>query len=177
MDALLWILVPGLSSVASAILAWFVMQSRMEVKLAGERERLADQREHIAETRGELKAEKAGLQSTLQTAMRAAEETARRQAIESFLGELRVEQRHYSREDRRLTGARKSLVLQERMYFRGIPLSDWVEHEIVVEAGADVNQLLQNMTVFDKSVVSIADSPRARQALEITPEPAAIKTR
>jgi hypothetical protein len=163
MDALLWILVPGFSGVASAVLAWFVMQSRMEVKLAEERERLADQREGLAERRGELKAEKAGLESTLQTAMRAAEETARRQALETFLGELRVEQRHYAREDRLLTRNRKSLVLQERMYFRGIPLSDWIEHEIVMEAGADVDRLVQDMTVFDKSVVSIADIPRPRQ--------------
>ncbi len=177
MDALLWILVPGLSGVASAVLAWFVMQSRMEVKLAEERERLADQREHIAETRGELNAEKAGLESTLQTVMRAAEETARRQALETFLGELRVEQRHYSREDRGLTRSRKSLVLQERMYFRGIPLSEWIEHEIVMEAGADVDRLVQDMTVFDKSVVSIADIPRPRPALEASAEAVAGKGR
>jgi hypothetical protein len=163
MDALLWILVPGFSGVASAVLAWFVMQSRMEVKLAEERERLAGQREGLAQTRGELKAEKAGLESTLETAMRAAEETARRQALENFLGELRVEQRHYSREDRLLTRNRKSLVLQERMYFRGIPLSEWIEHEVVVEAGADVERLVQDMTIFDKSVVNIADGQRARQ--------------
>ncbi|HUP02685.1 MAG TPA: hypothetical protein VMU19_01770 [Bryobacteraceae bacterium] len=170
MDALLWILVPGCAGVASAILAWFVMQSRMEVKLAEERERLASQRENLAETRGELKAEKAGLESTLQTVMRAAEETARRQALEGFLSELRVEQRHYSKEDRTLTRNRKSLVLQERMYFRGIPLSDWIEHEILMEAGADVDRLVQDMTVFDKSVVNIADIPRTRPALEIGAE-------
>jgi hypothetical protein len=163
MDALLWILLPGFSGVASAVLAWFVMQSRMEVKLAEERERLAGQREGLAERRGELKAEKAGLESTLQTAMRAADESARRQALESFLGELRVEQRHYARESRLLTRNRQSLVLQERMYFRNIPLSDWIEHEIVMEAGADMDRLVQDMTVFDKGVVSIADIPRPRQ--------------
>ncbi len=160
MDPLVWILAPGLAAVASAVLAWFVMESRMDVKLAEERERLAGQREGLAEQRGELKAEKAGLEGTVQAVMRAAEETARRQALETFLGELRVEQRHYSREDRGLTRNRKSLVLQERMFFRGIPLSDWIEHEIMVEAGADVERLVQDMTVFDKSVVSIADVPR-----------------
>jgi hypothetical protein len=87
-----------------------------------------------------------------------------------------VEQRHYSREDRGLTRNRKSLVLQERMFFRGIPLSDWIEHEIVVEAGADVDRLVQDMTVFDKSVVSIADIPRPRP-LEIPSEALAMKAR
>ena len=177
MDPLVWILVPGFSAVASAMLAWFVMQSRMEVKLAEERERLAGQREGLAEQRGELKAEKAGLEGTVQTVMRAAEETARRKALEGFLGDLRVEQRHYSREDRLLTRNRKTLVLQERMYFRGIPLSDWIEHEVVVEAGEDMDRLVQDMTVFDKSVVSIADIPRPRKALGASSDALAMKAR
>lgn len=164
MEALLWILLPGFAAVASGLLAWFVMQSRMDVALAQERERLSDQREGLAETRGELRAEKAALGASLGTAMKAAEETARRQALEGFLGELRVEQRHYTRENRMLMQNRKSLVLQERMYFRGIPLSDWIEHEIMLEEGADVDRMLQDMTIFDKGVVSIADGPR-RKAL------------
>ena len=81
------------------------------------------------------------------------------------MGELRVEQRHYTRENRMLTQKRKCLVLQERMYFRNIPLSDWIEHEITVEEGADVSRLVQDMTIFDKSVVSIADGPRAKKQL------------
>jgi hypothetical protein len=32
-----------------------------------------------------------------------------------------------------------------------------------MEAGADVDRLVQDMTIFDKSVVSIADIPRSRQ--------------
>jgi hypothetical protein len=164
MEALLWILLPGGAAVASAVLAWFVMQSRMDVELAAERERLADQREGLAERRGELKAEKAALETTLDTALRAAEETARRTAFEGFLSDLRVEQRHYTRENRLLMQSRKSLVLQERMYFRNIPLSEWIEHEIMLDEGADVDRLVQDMTVFDKGVVSIADVPR-RKAL------------
>ena len=165
MDAWLWILLPGFSAVASALLAWFVMQSRMEVKLAEERERLASQRENIAEQRGELKAERAGLSTTVDSAMRAAEETAKRQALDNFLGELRVEQRHFTRADRLLTHNRQSLVLQERMYFRNIPLSDWIEHEMAIDDGIDVNRLVQDMTVFDKSVVSIDNAPRPLKAL------------
>ncbi|MBZ5582186.1 MAG: hypothetical protein LAQ30_08285 [Acidobacteriia bacterium] len=164
METLLWILLPGFSAVASGLLAWFIMQSRLEVALAEEREHLSDQRENLAETRGELKAEKAALESSLDTAMRAAVETARRESLENFLGELRVEQRHYTRENRMLMQSRKSLVLQERMFFRNIPLSDWIEHELLVEEGTDVDRLVQDMTVFDKAVVSIADIPR-RKAL------------
>ena len=158
MEALIWILLPGFTAVASGLLAWFIMQSRMEVALALQRERLA-------ESRGALDAEKTALGAWLDTALRAAEAVAKREALENFMGELRVEQRHYTRENRMLTQKRKSLVLQERMYFRNIPLSDWIEHEITVEEGADVNRLVQDMTIFDKSVVSIDDGPRALKQL------------
>ena len=156
MEALIWILLPGFTAVASGLLAWFIMQSRMEVALALQRERLA-------ETRGALDAEKSALGASLDTALRAAEAVAKREALENFMGELRVEQRHYTRENRLLLHNRKSLVLQERMYFRNIPLSDWVEHEIVMDDGADINRLVQDMTIFDKEVVSIADIPRPKQ--------------
>ena len=105
------------------------------------------------------------LDAALPTAMKAAEETARRQALETFLGELRVEQRHYTRENRMLLQNRKSLVLQERMYFRNIPLSDWIEHEIAMDEGADMGRLVQDMTIFDRSVVSISDAQRPKKAL------------
>src|ERR1035437_417688 len=158
MEALIWILLPGFTAVASGLLAWFIMQSRMEVALALQRER-------IAETKGALDAEKSALGASLDTALRAAEAVAKQEAMEHFMDELRVEQRHYTRENRTLTQNRKSLVLQERMFFRNIPLSDWVEHEVTVDEGADVGRLVQDMTIFDKGVVSIADAAPTKQLL------------
>ena len=156
MEAALWVLLPGFVAIASALLAWFVMQSRMEVKLA-------EQRETLAELRGQIKAEKDAMELSVVSAARIAEETAKREAFDRFLGELKVEKRHYTRENRMLMNNRRSLVLQERMYFRNIPLSDWIEHEIMIEDGADVNRLVQDMTVFDKGVVSIDEAPRRKQ--------------
>jgi len=156
--AALWIGLPVLAAVASSILAWFVMQSRMEVKLAEERER-------IAAVKGAIEAEREAMETQLQTAMRAAQERAHREALDSFLGEMKVEQRHYTRENRRLATPRKSLVLQERMYFRNIPLSDWIEHEITVDDEADLERLIQDMTVFERPVVSIANGQRPMKAL------------
>jgi hypothetical protein len=153
---MLWILLPGFVAIASALLAWFVTQSRMDVKLA-------EQRETIAETRGALKAEREAMDVSLRSAVKAAEESAKRQAFDLFLGELKVEQRHYTRENRMLMNSRRSLVLQERMYFKNIPLSDWIEHEIVLDDGSDVDRLVQDMTVFDKAVVNIAELPRRKQ--------------
>ena len=158
MDSLLWILLPGFVALASGLLSWFVMQSRMDVKLAEQRERLATER-------GALDAEKVAVKASLETALRAAEETARREALDCFLGELKVEQRHYTRENRLLMHNRKSLVLQERMYFRNIPLSDWIEHEVVIDEGTDVARLVQDMTIFDREVVSINDLPRTKRQI------------
>ena len=146
----------GFVAIASGLLSWFVMQSRMEVKLA-------EQRETLAELRGQIKAEKESMELSVASAAKIAEEMAKREAFDRFLGELKVEKRHYTRENRMLMNSRKSLVLQERMYFRNIPLSDWIEHEIMIDEGADVNRLVQDMTVFDKGVVSIDEVPRRKQ--------------
>ncbi len=158
MEPLWWILLPGFVAVASGVLAWFIMQARMDVALA-------HQREALAQTRGHLEAERVAVKTSFDTAVRAAEESAKREAFEKFLGDLRVEQRHYTRENRLLTHSRRSLVLQERMYFRGIPLSDWIEHEVTLEEGADVARMVHDMTVFDKAVISIADRPRPMKQL------------
>jgi len=156
MEPLLFILLPGFVALASGLLSWFIMQSRMEVKLA-------EQREMLATERGAIEAEKVGVRLSLENALRAAEEGARRQALDSFLSELTIEQRHYTRENRMLMNNRKSLILQERMYFRNIPLSDWIEHEIVMEEGQDVSRLVQDMTIFDREVVNIADCSRPKR--------------
>jgi hypothetical protein len=158
METVLWILVPGLLAVGAGVLVWFIMQSRLEVKLAQEREMLAAER-------GAVEVQKSTMESSLEPMIRAAEEKARRAAMESFLDDLRVEQRHYTRENRLLSKNRRSLVLQERMYFRNIPLSDWIEHEIALDEGSDVARLVQEMTVFEKPVLSIADVQRPRKAL------------
>jgi hypothetical protein len=156
MEAALWVILPGFVAIASALLAWFVMQSRMDVKLA-------EQRETLSELRGQMKAEKEAMEMSLRSAVKVAEESTKRQAFDSFLAELKVEQRHYTRENRMLMNNRKSLVLQERMYFRNIPLSDWIEHEIMLDDAADVDRMVQDMTVFDKAVVNIAEAPRRKQ--------------
>ena len=154
MDALLWILLPGFVAVGSALLAWFIMQSRMEVAIAHEREQ-------AAEARGALEAEK----RSLSLAIQGAEESAKRKALEEFLSEMRVEERHYVREHKLLFMHRKSLVMQERIFFRNIPLSNWIEHEMMIEEGADLDQVAKSLTVFDKEVLSIEEAPRPRKFL------------
>jgi hypothetical protein len=53
-------------------------------------------------------------------------------------------------------------VLQERIFFRNIPLSNWVEHEMVVEEGADIDKLAKTLSVFGSEVLQQAlPAPRS----------------
>ena len=85
---------------------------------------------------------------TMEETVKATEEGARRKALDEFLADMRTEERHYVRENKMLFMNRKSLVLQERIFFRNIPLSNWVEHEMVVEEGADIDKLAKTLSVF-----------------------------
>ena len=43
---------------------------------------------------------------------------------------------------------RKTMILQERLFFRNIPLSDWVEHELLIEEGVNPQQAARGCSVF-----------------------------
>jgi hypothetical protein len=137
MDAILWILLPGFVAVGSGLLAFYIMQSRMEVALAREREAMA-------QARGTMEAEK----NSLEQALRGAKDSARREALDEFLADVHVEQRHYVKDNKLLFQNRKALVLQERIFFRNIPLSNWIEHEIVLQEGEDVDKAARGLTSF-----------------------------
>ena len=137
MEALLWICLPVLVAAGSALLAFYIMQARLDVAVAKEREA-------VSEARILLESHMKAMEETI----KATEETTKRKALDEFLADVRTEERHYVRENKMLFMNRKSLVLQERIFFRNIPLSNWVEHEMVIEEGADVDKLAQTLSVF-----------------------------
>jgi outer membrane murein-binding lipoprotein Lpp len=137
MAGILWIGLPLFIAAGSALLAFYIMQARMEVVLAHEREL-------SAQTRAEL----ACHEKSVEDKVKAAQQEAERRALDNFLGEFRVEERHYLRESKSLFLNKKSMVLEERLYFRNIPLSNWVEHEMIVEEGSDIRQLGRACSVF-----------------------------
>ena len=75
-------------------------------------------------------------------------DSARREALDEFLADVHVEQRHYVKDNKLLFQNRKALVLQERIFFRNIPLSNWIEHEIVLQEGEDVDKAARSLTSF-----------------------------
>ena len=135
--------------VFSGGLVFFVMRSHMELQLAKQREEMAS-----------LQATLAARKESLEESLKNAEESIRRQAMDDFLADIRIEERHYTREHKVLFMSRKILVRQERIFFRNIPLSNWVEHEMPVEEGVDTDKLARTMSVFANAAM-LGDIPDA----------------
>ena len=152
MSPLGWAFVAVLCSAFSAAMVYLLMRSRAQVLLS-------KQREELAEARAALTAQRESLQDSL----RNAEDATRRKALDEFLADIRVEERHYLREHKILFVTRKCLVRQERIFFRNLPLSNWVEQEMPIEEGADVDKLAQAMTVFTPEGMIAAASKKLLQ--------------
>lgn len=150
MDALMWMLLPLFTAGGSALLAFFIMQARIEVAVAKEREALVEARAMLSSAERQVESK-----------VKAAGEEVRRKAMDEFLADFRVEERHYMRESKSLFLNKKSMVLQERLFFRNIPLSNWVEHEMTVEEGGDLRQLAQAVSVFHNRSL---EAPKAATA-------------
>jgi hypothetical protein len=143
MSPVWWVLLSGFCAAGSGFLVYFIMQSRMEVLLSR-------QREELAAVRATLEARRESLEESLKNA----EESTRRKALDDFMAEIRVEERSYVREHKAFFLTRKSLIRQERIFFRNLPLSSWVEQEMPFEEGADIEKLAQTMAVFNAAALA-----------------------
>lgn len=122
MTILLWIFVPLFTAGGSALLVSFMMRCRMDEAIARERGALAELQSALVVQR-----------QRLESAISDAKAGAKRAAFDEFLSDFRVEQRHYVRKSRVFFMSRQTLVLRERILFRNLPLSNWVEHSIPLE--------------------------------------------
>lgn len=100
-------------------LAWYLGRIQMEV-------RWARRREAEAARTALLRIEKqlAEGQSLV------AEQAARRQALDDFLSELHAEEHAYLKQQSVAGGQKRSVVVEERLYFRNLPISDWTRQEL-----------------------------------------------
>ncbi len=130
----------SLCALATGGLVWFIMHSRMEV-------RLARQREKLAEARATLEAQKQGVQDILH----GVEETTRRKALDDFLADLRIEERHYVREHKMLFVTRKLLVRQERIFFSQYSVVQLGGAEIPISEGR--MQMCWQLSVFSPDLL------------------------
>lgn len=148
MEAFLWMFLPVFVAGGSALLSFYIMQARMEVALAKERESLAEARATITSQK-----------VTMEERIKATEEATKRIAMDEFMQDFRVEERSYARESKSLTASRKTMIMQERLFFRNIPLSNWIEHEMVVEEGTDLDQLPKESVFATATIASHITPP------------------
>ncbi len=163
MDAFLWMFLPVFVAGGSALLSFYIMQAKMEVALSKERETLAEARATISSHK-----------ITIEERIKATEEATKRHALDEFMREFRVEERSYVRESKSLTSSKKSMVMQERLFFRNIPLSNWIEREMVIEEGRDLDQLPES--VFSGATIAAIEDrfPVSKMLNDFTmPAPAA----
>jgi hypothetical protein len=142
LEAFLWMFLPVFVAGGSALLSFCIMQAKMEVALAKERESLAEARATISSQK-----------ITMEERIKATEEATRRHALDDFMQDFRVEERSYVRESKSPSASRKTMVMQERLFFRNIPLSNWIEREMVVEEGRDLDQIPKD-SVFSTVALS-----------------------
>jgi hypothetical protein len=121
MQEALWMALPFVVALGSGVLCFIVVQARMETALARERGALLDARAQLIHQR-----------EVMEEKIRTAESEARRKAFDEFLADVQVEERQYYREIESAGERHRCLVLQERICFRNIPLSQWIERELPV---------------------------------------------
>lgn len=136
MPDVMWIALPFVAALGSGVLSFIVAQARMDAQLSRERETLVGTQERLVQQ-----------QKGVEERVRAAEAEARRKAFDEFLADVRIEERHYLRETDTPLEHKKCLVLQERVCFRNIPLSQWIERELPFQNEVPPPEVLKPLPV------------------------------
>jgi hypothetical protein len=100
-------------------LAWYLGRIQTEVRWARRREAEAGRTARLR-----IEKQIAEGQSMV------ADQAARRQALDEFLSELHAEEHAYLRQRSTGAGQKRSVVVEERLYFRNLPISNWTEQEL-----------------------------------------------
>ena len=111
-ELILWLLLPIVVALGTAYLVWTVMQARIRVISANCRASIAKFESECA---------------------------SRRPGVEEFLTELRFERNRFLRRVPGPHGSYQATVItQERIYFRDIPLTGWIQDELALGDGEEL---------------------------------------
>jgi hypothetical protein len=118
--SLIWSVVAILAGVSGlGAIVWCLGRVRREARLALRREAEARHNARLLLER-----------RVAEERVRAAEQAARRKALDEFLSDIRAEERAYLRR-RELGGHRtRTVVVEERLCFRNVPVSSWSRQEL-----------------------------------------------
>jgi Flp pilus assembly protein TadB len=111
-------------------IAWYLDRVRRQARLALRHEAEAEHNTHLRLQ-----------QRVAEERVRAAEQSARRKAMDEFLSDIHAEERAYLRQ-RELGGSRtRSAVVEERLYFRNLPVSNWSQQELTFYTASGPRQV------------------------------------
>lgn len=108
-EIVFWVILPALVATGAAYLVWLLMQARIQV-----------------------------LTAHYQTAVAKVENETRGPALEELLAELRVERRRFLRRVPGPKGLETTVILQERLYLRNLPLTGWMQDELTLGSGEEL---------------------------------------
>lgn len=110
-ELVFWIALPALVAVGAAYLVWLLMQARIQVLAAHYQTAVAK-----VETDCEIN----------------------RPDLDRLLAELRTERRRFLRRLPGPNGIETTVITQERLYFRNIPLTGWMQEELPLGTGDEL---------------------------------------
>ena len=130
-ELVFWIVLPALVAVGAAYLVWLLMQARIQV-----------------------------LTAHYQTAVTRVESdcTRRQPTADDLLAELRIERRRFLRRVPGPKGNETTLITQERLYLRNLPLTSWMQEELPLGTGEELPA--------ETSIVALME-PSATQSLTV----------
>jgi len=158
MGTALWISFLFLTAVGASLTALFLWQKWFA--------KLVDEHASLVKSHRALEAERAWFEE--------GRRFVRKRPQQAFLclGETRIEQR---RSFRHYAGVRY-LVIHERVIFRNIALSNWLEQEAVLEPSDNVDELAQAVSLFASSILGSPVEPVKPYVDELQPPPFALET-
>jgi hypothetical protein len=109
----IWLAMPFVVAAGAALLTAILMNARTDAALAG-------QRASLVEVRALLSTQHRAMEERV----RATAEEARRRALDEFLADVSVDERRF------LLEGRNTVLIEERVSFRNVPLTPWLAREI-----------------------------------------------
>jgi hypothetical protein len=110
-EFLFWMILPILVAIGSAYVVWLLMQSRIQVLTAHYQAAVAKMEN---------------------------DPVPRRLSPEDLLADLRMERRRFVRRVAGARGPETTLITQERLYLRNLPLTSWMQEEVPLGAGEEL---------------------------------------
>ena len=140
-ELVFWIVLPALVALGAAYIVWLLMQARIQVLTA-------HYETAVAKVQNDCE--------------------VRRPGMDELLSELRLERRRFLRRLPGPNGLENTLITHERLFYRNIPLTNWMQDEIPLGQGEEVRPEPASVPLIAPAIAvqlqpecALTNSPRA----------------